>query len=263
MRESIQQYISGCQLCMKFNIVRRKAPGHLKSYDPPSEVFQMLHMDFWGPVHTSAQGNRYVLVLTDNLSKYVIAKAMPYNTAQMAAEFLLNEFILIHGAPERLITDNGVHFNNRLINCITEMMNVKHAFSAIYHPATNGQPERFNATFCAQLAKYYDQNNDDWDSYLQPVIYAYNSGIHATTGYTPYELAFGRKQKSPFDPTVKDFTLTQPDKFYKQLQRTRQIALEQAQENIRHQQKLTKRRYDQHRKDISYSIALVSILSIP
>ncbi|CAF4790295.1 unnamed protein product, partial [Rotaria sp. Silwood2] len=90
-------------------------------------------MDFWGSVRPSAQGNRYVLVLTDNLSKYVIAKAMPNNTAKAAAEF-----IMIHGAPERLITDNGVHFNNTLLKTIATTMHITHVLSASYHPQTNG-----------------------------------------------------------------------------------------------------------------------------
>jgi hypothetical protein len=262
MRKSVEHYISSCKQCMKFNILRSKTPGHLKSFDPPPDVFQVLHMDFWGPVRTSAEGNRYVLVLTDNLSKYVIAKAMPNNTAMATAEFIMNELIMVHGAPERLITDNGVHFNNTLMKTITKTMNVVHAFSASYHPQTNGQVERFNSTFCTQLAKYYDENKDDWDNYLQSVVYAYNTGIHATTGYVPYELAFGRKQKSPFDPMSKEIALTQPGHFYKYLQKTRRILLQQAQENIRHQQQSIKQRYDQHRKDITYSIGDLVFLKV-
>ncbi len=262
MRKSIEHYISSCQQCTKFNIVRSKTPGHLKSFDPPTDVFQVLHMDFWGPVRTSAEGNRYVLVLTDNLSKYVIAKAMPNNTAQATAEFIMNEFIMVHGAPERLITDNGVHFNNTLMKTITSTMHIAHAFSASYHPQTNGQVERFNATFCTQLAKYYDEDKDDWDNYLQSIVYAYNTGVHATTGFVPYELAFGRKQKTPFDPTSKNFTLTQPDRFYTHLQKTRRIILKQAQENICHKQHLTKQRYDKHRKDPSYAIGDLVFLKV-
>lgn len=253
MRATIENYIRSCQKCKKFNIVRSKVPGHLKSYDPPKEVFQILHMDFWGPVRTSKHGNRYVLVLTDNLSKYVIAKAMPTNTAKDAADFLMNEFIMVHGTPERLITDNGVHFNNTLLRNITNKMNISHAFSAAYHPQTNGQIERFNATFCTQLAKYYDEKKEDWDEYLMAIIYAYNTSAHATTGFIPYELAFGREQKSPFDPTIADFELVKPEEFYTHLRKVRGIVLTQARESILQQQQLTKERYDKNRKDIAYA----------
>ncbi|CAF1194035.1 unnamed protein product [Didymodactylos carnosus] len=40
MRQSIEHYISSCQQCMKFNILSSKTPGHLKSFDPPTDVFQ-------------------------------------------------------------------------------------------------------------------------------------------------------------------------------------------------------------------------------
>ncbi|CAF3557902.1 unnamed protein product [Rotaria sp. Silwood2] len=132
---------------------------------------------------------------------------------------------MIHGAAERFITDSGVHFKKTLMKTITTMMNSTHAFSASYHPQTNGQMERFNATFCTQLEKYYDENEDDWDDYLQSVVYAYNTGIHATTGFVPYELAFGRRQKSSFDSSSNNFTLTQPDTFFKHLQKTRRTIL--------------------------------------
>jgi hypothetical protein len=48
MRKTVENYIGSCQQCKKFNIVRSRTPGHLKSYDPPSDVFQVLHMDFEG-----------------------------------------------------------------------------------------------------------------------------------------------------------------------------------------------------------------------
>ena len=252
MRQSIEHYISSCSLCSKFNIARGKPAGHLKSYEPPSEVFQVMHMDFWGPVPTSSQGNRYVIVLTDNLSKYVMAKATPNNTAITTADFVVNDFIMIHGAPERLVTDNGVHFNNTLMDTITKSMNINHSFSAVFHPATNGQVERFNATFCTQLAKYYNENTNDWDKYLQSIVYAYNTGIHSTTGFPPYELAFGRKQRSPFDLTSQDITFTKPNEFYEHLRKTRRIILNEAREAIHRHQQTTKQRYDRNRKDVSY-----------
>jgi transposase InsO family protein len=225
----------------------------LKSFDPPDEVFQVIHMDFWGPVGTSKEGNKYVLVLTDNLSKYVIAKAMPTNTARDAADFIMNEFIMVHGTPQRLISDNGVHFNSAMMKNISATMKFVHAFSAVYHPQTNGQVERFNSTFSTQLAKYNDDERDDWNDYLSAIVYAYNTSVHSTTGFTPYELAFGRKHKSVFDPTSPTIKLPKSGEFYTRLRKIRRILLNKAQDNIRYQQRLSKQRYDNHRKDTSYS----------
>ena len=255
MRVCIQNYVASCTQCARHNILRTKPPGHLKSIEPPSAVFQILHMDFWGPVRTpSASGNRYVIVLTDNLSKYVIAQALPDCTAKSAAQFLIDRFILLHGAPERLITDNGTHFNNHLLRAITSSMNIPHAFSASYHPQTNGQVERFNATFAAQLAKYCDLERTDWDVYLPSIVYAYNTSVHSTTKFTPYELAFGRRPKSPFDSVSPTINLPPLHSFYPYLQRTRRLLTAQARENILKHQSRWQQRYNQNRRDISYQI---------
>jgi hypothetical protein len=211
-------------------------------------------MDFWGPTTASDDGNRYVLVLMDNLSKYVIADAFPDCSAKTAAKFFVEKFILVHGAPERLITDNGTHFKNTLMETITQSINIKHAFSASYHPQTNGQVERFNATFATQLAKYCNKEKNDWDVFLQQVMNAYNTGIHATTGFVPYELAFGRKFRSSFDLTSTVVKLPRAVDFYKYLRRSRKTIINAASENIRQQQYLSKQRYDANRRDIAYNI---------
>ncbi|CAF1523718.1 unnamed protein product [Adineta ricciae] len=66
MRSCVRNYVASCSACARHNISRTKLPGHLHSIDPPTGVFQLLHLDFWGPVHTpSASGNRYVIVLTE------------------------------------------------------------------------------------------------------------------------------------------------------------------------------------------------------
>ena len=123
MRVYIQNYVVLCTQCARHNILRTK---------PSATVFQILHMHFWDPMRTpSACGNRYVIVLTDNLSKYVIAQALSDCSARSAAQFLIDRFILVHGASEHLITDNGTHFNNYLLQAITTFMNITHAFCSL------------------------------------------------------------------------------------------------------------------------------------
>lgn len=253
MRAFVQNYVASCPQCARHNIPRTKPPGHLKSIEPPSAVFQVLHMDFWGPVRTpSTHGNRYVLVLTDNLSKYVIAEALPDCTAETVAKILIDRFILIHGVPERLITDNGTHFNNNLLRTITNYMNIPHAFSAAYHPQTNGQVERFNATFATQLAKYCDSEKTNWDRYLPSIVYAYNTSVHSTTQLTPYELAFARHPKSPFDPISPTLNLPPLHSFYPYLQKVRRLLTIKARTNILQHQSRWQQRYNQNRRNISY-----------
>ena len=112
---------------------------HHKSSQSLSGIFQVLHMDILGAVPTpSSRSNRYGIILTENLSKYAIAEALPDFTAKSEAKLFIDRFVLFHGTPERLVTDNGTHFNRHLLRTITISMNIPHAFSASYYPQTNG-----------------------------------------------------------------------------------------------------------------------------
>ncbi|CAM4776013.1 unnamed protein product [Rotaria magnacalcarata] len=184
MKETITSYIKSCDKCSQFNVDRHKPPGFLQPIQPPNEVFQVLGMDWWGPTTNSLSGNRYVLVITDRLSGYVVAKASPTNTAQDTARILMEEIILVHGSPDTIITDQGTHFKNELLRAISNLVGCKHICSTPYHPQTNGQTETWNFTFVTQIAKYCNTDQTNWDTFLPSIVYAYNHGIPAVDNRT-------------------------------------------------------------------------------
>lgn len=247
MKQTITSYIQSCTQCSQFNVNHRKPPGFLQSIEPPNDVFQILGMDWWGPTPASHDGNRYVLIITDRLSGYVFAKASPTNTAQDTARILMEEVILVHGPPDILITDQGTHFNNELMNAVSHLVGCQHIFSTPYHPQTNGQTERWNSTFVTQIAKFCTSEHDNWDLFLPSIVYAYNHGVHASSGFTPYQLAFGRKPRNPFHPPATNFKFTKPHDYWTQIIQYRNIALQQAKINILHQQQLSKVRFNKNR----------------
>ncbi|CAF1313731.1 unnamed protein product [Didymodactylos carnosus] len=158
----------------------------------------------------------------------------------------MEEVILKYGVPRKIITDQGTHFKNELMEKIALLMGFKHAFATTYHPQTNGQVERFNATFYPQLAKLHDDNLNNWDEYLPACIFAYNTGLHSTTGYSPFQLMFAREPILPFDSPTSTITLTKPNDYWTQI-----TQLTKVYRRI-HQQQLSKQRYDQQRADPTY-----------
>ncbi|CAF5063413.1 unnamed protein product, partial [Rotaria magnacalcarata] len=72
----IDNYIKSCIPCAQFNPRRQKPLGTLKPIQPPDGVWQLVAMDFHGPITpTTQRGNKYIISLTDVLSKFVITKA--------------------------------------------------------------------------------------------------------------------------------------------------------------------------------------------
>ena len=190
-----------------------------------------------------------MLVLTDYLSKFIVARATPLNNAQTVAEFLL-DVASTFGVPHQLLTDQGRHFDNELIDRLSTLMGCKHTLSTAYHPQTNGQVERWNATMRAQLNKLAEQQPTDWDRFLPAVVSAYNTGEHATTGIAPFELMFGRTPISVFDPTQPLIQLARPSDYLAHLHRYRAFLTRFARDNARAQQQRMRTRYNRNRSDL-------------
>nr|GEZ78786.1 reverse transcriptase domain-containing protein [Tanacetum cinerariifolium] len=74
------------------------------------EIFNVWGIDFMGPF-PSSQGNKYILVDVDYLSKWVEAKALPTNDARVICKFLKSLFARF-GTPRAIISDHGTHFCN-------------------------------------------------------------------------------------------------------------------------------------------------------
>lgn len=79
------------------------------------------------------------------------------------------------------------------------MIGSKQLFSSPYHPQTNGLTERFNKTLCKILKNYVNESNDNWDEYLETSLIAYNSTMHSSSKYVPYQAVFGRKVLLPLE----------------------------------------------------------------
>lgn len=255
MYKDIKNYVKSCIPCAQSNPRRQKPFGTLRPIKPPEGIWQLVSMDFHGPISpTSSRGNKYIIALTDILSKFVITKAVRDNTAQTVVRFLKEDVISKFGTPRCVLTDNGTHFTSAVTNELFKKIGTTHLYSTPYHPQTNGQIERYNSTMDAKIATLSNARKTDWDEQLSFVTFNYNSSIHASTKQTPFEMMYGRTSVLPSDIQEPNVTLTYDPEHATKLTNFISIMSERAKRNITQSQEKYKQRYDANRQDPSFNV---------
>ena len=117
----------------------------------------------------------------------------------MAAQTLWKNFLVHYGWPERILTDQGESFENNLIQELCELAQVKKLLTSPYHPETNGQCERFNATLINMLGTLPIHAKKNWQEWVTSLTHVYNCTVSSVTGFSPYFLIFGWTPKIPLD----------------------------------------------------------------
>lgn len=96
------------------------------------------------------------------------------------------------GCAETVISDQGREFVNNLSQQLFKLTGTKHNVTSAYHPQSNGLCERVNQTLERALLKVVNQEQSDWDTYLDAVLFAYRTSKQKSTKFSPFQMAFGR-----------------------------------------------------------------------
>ena len=80
-------------------------------------------------------------------------KAMVKNNVRMMDKFLYKKVFTHYGLPIKIVSDQGVHFINEVIEFLLANFMVIHKWLAPYHPQANGKVECTNKTLCIALTK--------------------------------------------------------------------------------------------------------------
>jgi hypothetical protein len=84
-----------------------------------------------------------------------------------------------------------------LLACVA----MKHRFTTMYKPSTNGLVKRTNGTLCSILAKEVEVhvNICDWDLKIHHVLWVYNTTYKTAIRYSPFRLTYGVEVLLPIE----------------------------------------------------------------
>jgi transposase InsO family protein len=197
MNRDVAIYIATCLVCCR-NKYQHKQHGALCTYQAgyPGE---RVHLDFLGPFTTSSRGNRHILSMVDQFTKWIELVPLPEQSAESTCKALVENWIARFGAPRIIHTDQGKNFDSKLFRCLCEALEISKTRTTPYHPRSNGQVERYNQQIASYIRCFLEGKIEDWDQYLPLLGMSLRATVSRSTGYTPNMLCLGREVNLPLD----------------------------------------------------------------
>lgn len=195
MSSEVEHKVKTCNRCVRRKALPQKAAPLVNIQ--ATRPLELVCMDFLS-LEPDKSNTRDILVITDYFTKYAVAIPTANQKAKTVAKSLWEQFIVHYGFPERLHSDQGPDFESHTIKELCAIAGIQKVRTTPYHP--RGNPvERFNRTLLSMLGTLEEKDKSCWREFVRPLVHAYNCTKHESTGFSPYELMFGRQPRLPLD----------------------------------------------------------------
>ncbi len=87
----------------------------------------------------------------------------------------------------------------RTLSELYELLGIKSIRTSVYHPQMDDLLERFNRTLKSMVRKFVKEDAKNWDKWLEPLLFAVREVPQASTGFSPFELLYGRQPRGVLD----------------------------------------------------------------
>ena len=185
--KEIDEVYDKCNICQEYSKPSPRPVVGLPHASRFNETVAMALKFFDGKI---------ILHLIDHLTRFSSAIVVKSKEAKDIIEGVMKCWIAIFGPPEKILTENGDEFANKLFLELAETMNIRVMTTAAESPWSNGLVERHNATLAETLHKVLAEHPVNLDVALAWSIQAKNSltNVH---GFAPVQLAIGFTPQLP------------------------------------------------------------------
>ena len=193
----VTRYCKSCDVCQK-TVNKGSVPKvPLEKMPLIDKPFKRVAIDLVGPIGPpSEDGHRYILTLVDFATRYPEAVPLKNIDTETVAEALVDIFSRL-GVPEEILSDLGTQFVSECMKEVTRLLSIKQLTTTPYHPMCNGLTEKFYGTMKSMLKRLCSEQPRQWHRYINPLLFAYREVPQESTGFSPFELLYGRAVRGP------------------------------------------------------------------
>ncbi|WVY93439.1 hypothetical protein V8G54_032527 [Vigna mungo] len=196
LRKDVKIFIRQCSICQQVKSGTHKPAGLLQPLPVPTAIWEDLSLDFITGLPAS-QGFTVILVVVDRFSKGVHLGPLPQHySASMVAHLFLDISYKYHGIPRSIVSDRDPIFISKFWRELFRLYGTRLRMSTSYHPETDGQTEVFNRVLEQYLRSFVHSNPSQWSKHLALAEWSYNTSTHSSTGYSPFNIIYGKPAPS-------------------------------------------------------------------
>ena len=173
MTKDIRKWIQACSGCSTRKTPR---PMHAGFTEIAQAIrpWQTVGIDIVGDLPVTKQGNKWILTVIDHFSRWPIGIPIQDRESATIARAVFDNLITVHGAPEKVISDQGKEFISKGMQELCKRWGIRKVTTGGYNPTGNAACERFHKYLNASMTILRSKDMPtDWDSYLQAVLFSY------------------------------------------------------------------------------------------
>lgn len=149
-------------------------------------------MDFVSPLPKDGEFDA-ILTITDRLgSDICLIPTVTTLTAEQLAELFFTHWYCENGLPLDIVSDRDKLFLARFWKRLHVLTGVKLKMSSAHHPETDGASKRTNKTVIQCIRYTVERDQRGWAKALPKIRFDIMNTINASTGFTPFQLHFGK-----------------------------------------------------------------------
>lgn len=192
LKERVKEFIKKCKVCQKVSNGKLMVAPIGDSTKEIIAPFQHLQMDIMEKIESN-RGFKYVLVLTDPLTGFVIQEPM-FTKEAIEVAWNIYRTIGIIGKPAAFGSDLGSEFISQVLKTLEEVFNIKHIHALKNNHKSNGLCEskiRWIRETMNKLIEDSKLDPRDWDLIIFLGNIAMNARQNNNTLMSAYNYVFG------------------------------------------------------------------------
>ena len=196
----IRNVLNTCENCNQNKPNTNPIRAELQLYNFKTQPMNFLSIDHFGPIHSTNDPLKlkYGFVIVDRLTHWIEVYALPDLTTESTLKAFVENFIPVHGTPEKIASDRGSSFTAEQFEQFCQSLDIITHKTTAYRPQSNGLAEAsVKRTKAALMSLVTDYPSIPWYHLLPYALISIRSTVNAATKYSPFELLYGRQMRLP------------------------------------------------------------------